>query len=154
MTLPSVGNNNLTLQPTSRARSNAGQWQPGQSGNPDGRPRGARTLLSERVLRALADDFREHGQAVVMRVRREDPRFYLQLCASLIPREFAVTKDEDPAESATREELAVMISILREALAEKARERATVAQSQAHGAEPKCLQLAGEERILEWKGKS
>jgi hypothetical protein len=107
----------LVVQPCTPLRNKSGQWQPGQSGNLDGRPRGARTLLSERVLRALADDFREHGPAVVARVRQEDPRFYLQVCASLIPREFAVVEQPDPFGSLTMEQLDEMMKAVDAAIA-------------------------------------
>jgi len=94
----------LVALPRTPAR-NAGQWQPGESGNPGGRPRGARALLSERVLRALADDFKEHGPAVIARVREEDPKFYLSMCGHLIPKEFAVAEQEDPLSSLSLEQL-------------------------------------------------
>jgi Family of unknown function (DUF5681) len=106
----------LVVLPCTPAR-NSGQWQRGQSGNPAGRPRGARALLSERVLRALADDFKEHGPAVVTRVRQEAPQFYLQICASLIPREFAVVEQPDPLSSLTTEELAEAVQAIKAAIA-------------------------------------
>lgn len=43
------------------SRRNAERWRPGRSGNAPRRARGARALWSERVLEALAEDFREHG---------------------------------------------------------------------------------------------
>lgn len=99
-------------------RPNAGQWQPGQSGNPLGRPRGARSLLSERVLQTLAEDFREHGPAVVVRVRQEDPKFYLGLVAHLIPKELAAA-EPDPIDSATIEETTLVLEAIREAIARR-----------------------------------
>src|SRR5262249_19837055 len=62
-------------------------WQPGQSGNPAGRTRGSRNALSEEVICALLRDFRQHGQKAVARVRQTQPAAYLQILASLAPRE-------------------------------------------------------------------
>jgi len=66
---------------------NRGQWQPGQSGNPAGRPKGSRSKLSEAFIKALADDFSEHGVAVIQQVRSERPQDYLKIVAALQPKQ-------------------------------------------------------------------
>jgi hypothetical protein len=38
------------------------KWAPGESGNPTGRPAGAKNRLQIDFLQALAEDFREHGR--------------------------------------------------------------------------------------------
>jgi len=65
-------------------------WQPGQSGNPAGRPRGSRNALSEEVICALLRDFRQHGQKAIARVRQTQPGVYLKILALLVPREHKV----------------------------------------------------------------
>ena len=62
-------------------------WKPGQSGNPLGRPVGARNKLSEDFLNALHEEFQEHGKAAVEKVRLERPMEFLKIIASLVPRE-------------------------------------------------------------------
>ena len=47
------------------ASSNLKPFRPGQSGNPKGRPVGARSKLGEAFLEALQDDFATHGAAVI-----------------------------------------------------------------------------------------
>jgi hypothetical protein len=62
-------------------------WKPGQSGNPTGRPKGARNKLGEAFIEALHDDFNEHGVAAIQVVRAEKPDQYLKVIASLLPKD-------------------------------------------------------------------
>jgi hypothetical protein len=62
-------------------------WKPGQSGNPNGRPKGTRHKLGEEFLQALQTDFTEHGAEVIQEVREKHPDKYLKVVASVIPQE-------------------------------------------------------------------
>lgn len=62
-------------------------FKPGQSGNPAGRPKGARSKLGEAFLKEMLADFTEHGTDVIAAVRSEKPDQYLKVVASILPKE-------------------------------------------------------------------
>jgi hypothetical protein len=64
-------------------------WQPGQSGNPAGRPKGARSKLSEDFFRALQEDFEQHGAASIIAMRCERPGDYAKMIAALQTKELS-----------------------------------------------------------------
>ncbi len=82
-----------TTAPKQRGRP----FQPGESGNPSGRPRGGRNRLSEVLLSIVVDDFIEHGPEAVAQLREKDPATYLRLVSSLVPRELILKQEEAPA---------------------------------------------------------
>jgi hypothetical protein len=63
------------------------KWKPGQSGNPAGRPKGARSKLSEDFFKALAADFEANGVAAIVSMRTERPGDYAKMIATLQSKE-------------------------------------------------------------------
>src|SRR6516164_7981546 len=98
----------------------ANLWQPGQSGNPAGRPRGSRNALSEEVICALLRDFRKHGEKAIAKVRRDQPGVYLKVIALLVPREHKV-EHRNRVKELSDEQLEAMIEYLETSLEAQAR---------------------------------
>ena len=96
--------------------ANLRPFRPGQSGNPAGRPKSARSKIGERFLQALHDDFNDHGEGVIVRVREEEPATYLRLVAALLPKEIEAPRGI-PLEDATRDELLAVLAVIRQAQA-------------------------------------
>ena len=72
---------------TDKKLRNLRPFQPGQSGNPKGRPKGARNRLGTQFLEALEADFNEHGAQAIDQVRQKKPEVYMQVVADLLPKE-------------------------------------------------------------------
>lgn len=68
-------------------------WQPGQSGNPAGRPKGSRNKLTESFLDALLADFIKRteqgtqGAQAIADMRGDKPGDYAKMIAGLLAKE-------------------------------------------------------------------
>lgn len=72
-------------------RDEKGRFGPG---NP-GKPKGSRHALGEAFVKALHDDFQEHGISTIEAVRRDKPDAYVKVIASLLPKEFKIETTSD-----------------------------------------------------------
>lgn len=98
-------------------RSVETQFKPGQSGNPGGRPVGARVRVTVAFLNALADDFEKHGAKAIERTREEEPGTYMKVCAGLLPKQ---VEQMNPLEELNDAQLHAAIALLRSQIVEGA----------------------------------
>ena len=80
------------------------EWKPGQSGNPAGRPPGARNKLSEKFCADLLVHWQEHGVEAMDAALAKDPAGYVRVVASMMPKDVKFTDDTS----------AVFLDVLRE----------------------------------------
>jgi uncharacterized protein DUF5681 len=72
---------------TEKKLRNLVPFKPGQSGNPKGRPKGARNRLGTQFLEALESDFNQFGSQAIALVREKKPEVYMRVVADLLPKE-------------------------------------------------------------------
>lgn len=71
-----------------------------QPGHPKvgGSRKGTRHKLSEAFLKDLAEEWREHGPAVLRIVRAEEPATLVKIVAATLPKEFEINNTSSEAE--------------------------------------------------------
>jgi hypothetical protein len=72
---------------TEKKLRNLKPFNQGQSGNPKGRPKGARNRLGTQFLEALEADFNQHGAKAIALVREKKPEVYMRVVADSLPKE-------------------------------------------------------------------
>jgi Family of unknown function (DUF5681) len=107
----------VTNSPDNTGQKQDTRFQPGQSGNPAGRPKGARNKLSENLLKVLADDFDSHGRDAIEKLRESDAGQYVRMIVSILPKRVENRRAELLVERLPDEELARIIRETRQVLA-------------------------------------
>lgn len=87
-------------------------FKTGVSGNPAGRPKGARQKLGVQFLEDLQEAWATKGKEVIEQVIQDRPQDFLRVVASLLPKELHVKSD---VQELTDDELNRMLDALRSA---------------------------------------
>jgi len=87
-------------------------WKPGESGNPAGRPIGARQKISEALLADLHVVWEEHGVSVLQRLAVTDPGKLAQIAYGLLPRDVFISVEQRTPGNLDPDEWAILRRVI------------------------------------------
>jgi hypothetical protein len=87
------------------------RWTAGISGNPNGRPVGARTAFSNAFMRDLAEVWATEGKRCVEHTAKASPETFFAVCSKLLPKDVAVTVEATMPRGLEPEDLAILQAI-------------------------------------------
>ena len=64
------------------------KFQPGMSGNPNGRPKGSKNKVSEDFVKTYAKIFEEQGEQVLRDLAANDKATFAKIGAGFVPKDF------------------------------------------------------------------
>ena len=82
---------------TTSSKANGRSWVAGQSGNPAGRPLGARQRIANQLLEDLQEVWAEKGKAILYRMAIDDPSRLATIAYGLLPRDIFVRVEDQRA---------------------------------------------------------
>lgn len=100
----------------SEAKPNGNVFEPGHA-KVGGRKKGSRNKLSESFIKALCEDFDEHGADAIRLMRVETPAMYARVIASIVPKEYEI--NDNRLKDIPDDELDAIIEYTRARLAKR-----------------------------------